>query len=96
MKDGIGNRCQNSDHSQLTHSFDTQWINNLVIFFDEDRFYIGNIGIDRNVIMLEICIHYPNHGEELEELLKQLKNETVKETEITERFNDLRESLKTI
>jgi hypothetical protein len=36
------------------------------------------------------------HGEELEELAKQLKNETVDVSEIGERFRDLKESLKSI
>ncbi len=37
-----------------------------------------------------------NHGEELEELQKQLKNETVQASEIGERFRNLKESLKSI
>ncbi len=36
------------------------------------------------------------HGEELEDLFKQLKNKTTDGVEISNRFRDLKESLKTI
>src|SRR5687767_12466499 len=59
MENSIRDRRRDPDHSELAHSFHAQRIHDLVIFLYEDRLDLVYVGVDRNVIVLQVRIHDP-------------------------------------
>ena len=59
VEDGVGDGRRDADHPELAHALDAERVDDLVVFLDEHRLDIVDVGVDRHVIVLQVRVHDP-------------------------------------
>ena len=59
MEYGVGDGRRNADLAKLAHALNSERVDDLVLLFNEYRFVIQNVGVDRHVVVLQIWVHDP-------------------------------------
>src|SRR5207253_711826 len=60
MEDGVGDRRRDPDHAELTHALDAERVDDRIVLLDEHRLDPMDVGVDGDVVVLEVRVHDPS------------------------------------
>src|SRR5687767_14773938 len=58
VKDRVGDGRRDAYHAQLTHALDAERVDDSVVFINEYRLDLVYVGVDGDVVVLEVRVHY--------------------------------------